>query len=242
MSAAPRRAEADATLGRYVPESRFGNWFQRSDIWREYVVDEAIAELAALLPEDRAPCGALLDAGCGEGAAFAATLRTFAPRRMVAVDIHPEAVDAAARHAAELGGRIEVRRADAERLPFESGAFDLVLCHQLLHHTTEPAAVLAELARVVAPGGWLLVAESCRAFLAWWPVRLLFRHPPRAQQTAADYVALVEAAGFSVGTAGIATPAPSWSVPDIGLRQRLGLPVRAGEPRQVRIAAQRRAA
>ncbi|HUO95773.1 MAG TPA: class I SAM-dependent methyltransferase [Steroidobacteraceae bacterium] len=240
MSATPPRAEPDPAG--YIPESRFGNWFQRSDIWREYVVDEAIAELAALLPAGSVPFRALLDAGCGEGAAFAAALGTFAPRTMTAVDIDRGSVEAAARHAAQLGGRIEVRRADARRLPYATGTFDLVLCHQLLHHTTEPGAVLAELARVAAPGGWLLVAESCRAFLAWWPVRLLFRHPPRAQQTAEEYVALIEAAGFSVGTAGVSTPTPFWSVPDIGLRERLGLPARAGEPRQVRIAAQRRAA
>jgi hypothetical protein len=71
-------------------------------------------------------------------------------------------------------------------------------------------------------------------------VRLLFRHPPRAQQTAEQYAALVEAAGFAVGGTGVTTPAPWWSLPDLGLRQRFGLPARSPEARQVRIAARPR--
>lgn len=227
-------------LGHYVAETRFGEWFQRTGIWRQYVVDEAIAELASLLPPGRGPFATVLDAGCGEGAAFAAVLRTFGPRVLVAVDIQPDAVAAAGRLAAQLGGRIEVRAADACALPFDSGSMDLVLCHQLLHHATDPVRVLAELRRVVAPDGWLLLAESCRAFLRWWPVRLLFRHPPRRQQTAEDYAALVEAAGFSIGPSSIMTPAPWWSRRDLGLGERLGLPVGVPEATQVRIAAQPR--
>jgi SAM-dependent methyltransferase len=227
--------------GHYVPETRFGEWFQRTGIWRQYVVDEAVAELASLLPAGHAPFATVLDVGCGEGAAFAALRRTFDPRRLIAVDIHAGAVEAATRLAAQLGGAVDVRCADASRLPIDSGTIDLVVCHQLLHHCVEPARVLAELRRVLAPDGWLLVAESCRSFLGWWPVRLLFRHPPREQQTPEQYVALVQAAGFVIGGGGVMTPAPWWSLPDLGLRERLGLPPRRPEPGQVRIAAQRRA-
>jgi SAM-dependent methyltransferase len=239
MNPAPS-AERDPTLGHYVPETRFGEWFQRTDIWRQYVVDEAVAELASLLPDGSGPFRTVLDVGCGEGAAFAAVRRTFAPHTLVAVDIHAGAVAKAERLAEQMGGRIEVRRADAGRLPLDSGSVDLVLCHQLLHHCTDPARALAELHRVLARGGWLLVAESCRSFLAWWPVRLLFRHPPREQYTAEQYAALIEAAGFSIGASGVMTPAPWWSVPDLGLRRRLGLSAIVAEPTQVRIAAQPR--
>jgi len=228
--------------GHYVPETRFGEWFQRTDIWRQYVVDEAVAELAALLPAGAGPFRTVLDVGCGEGVAFQALRRTFAPTRLIAVDIHDGVVDRATRLATELGGAIEVLRADAGRMPLDSASVDLVVCHQLLHHCSDPAPVLVELRRVLAPGGWLLVAESCRSFLHWWPVRLLFRHPPREQQTAEQYAALVAAAGFALGPAGVTMPEPFWSLPDLGLRQRLGLRARLPEARQVRIAAQPRPA
>ncbi len=225
----------------YVPETRFGEWFQRTDIWRHYVVDAAIDELAALLPRGSGPFATVLDAGCGEGAAFTAIQRAFRPQRLLAIDIQAGAVEKAAHCAAALGAAIEVRRADASHLPLDAGSVDLIVCHQLLHHCTDPAGVLAELERVLAPGGWLLVAESCRAFLGWWPVRLLFRHPPREQQSAEQYAALIRAAGFFVGPAAVLTPAPWWSLPDLGLRERLGLAPRRPEATQVRIAARRRA-
>jgi SAM-dependent methyltransferase len=230
------------TPGPYVPETRFGEWFQRTDIWRQYVVDEAIAELTSLLPAGVGPFATILDAGCGEGAAFAAISRTFELERLIAVDIHDGAVAAATRLAAGLGGPIDVRQADAARLPLDSGSVDLVVCHQLLHHCSDPQRVLAELQRVLAPDGWLLVAESCRSFIGWWPVRLLFRHPPREQQTAEQYAELVAAAGFSIDPGGVMTPAPWWSLPDLGVGERLGLGARVREARQVRIAAQPRRA
>ncbi|MBS0375797.1 MAG: class I SAM-dependent methyltransferase [Proteobacteria bacterium] len=225
--------------GHYVPETRFGEWFQRTEIWRRYVVAESVAELAALLPANRPPCRAALDAGCGDGAAFEALLATFAPASLQAIDVDAASAAAATARAATLGAPIEVRRGDASALPYASASFDLVVCHQLLHHASEPRAVLAEFHRVLAPGGWLLVSESCRRFLRWWPVRLLFRHPPRPQQTADDYAAMVRIAGFEVDPARIATPAPWWSLPDLGLRARLGRDVPSGEATQVRIAARR---
>lgn len=234
-----RASELTPSPGHYVPETRFGEWFQRTEIWRRYVVTESVSELAALLPPDRPPCRALLDAGCGEGAAFEALYATFAPALLQAIDVDAASVAAAAARTAALGVPIEVRRGDATALPYASASFDLVVCHQLLHHATEPRAVLAEFHRVLAPGGWLLVAESCRRFLRWWPVRLLFRHPPRAQQTAEDYAAMVRQAGFVLDPARIATPAPWWSLHDLGLRARLGRAVPPGEATQVRIAAQR---
>ena len=225
--------------GHYVPETRFGEWFQRTDIWQRYVVDEAVAELESLLPRGHGAFQTILDAGCGEGIAFGILQRTFDPRAIVGIDIHPDAVEAAQRAAARMGDTIQVRLADAARLPIESESMELVFCHQLLHHCTDPVSVLAELRRVLVPGGWLLIAESCRSFLQWWPVRLLFRHPHRDQYTAAEYAALVRDSGFTVGASGVMTPAPWWSRWDLGAREWLGGSTGVQEATQVRIAAQR---
>jgi SAM-dependent methyltransferase len=115
---------------------------------------------------------------------------------------------------------------------------DLVFCHQLLHHADDPMQVLREVRRVLKPGGWLLVSESCRAFVEWWIVRLLFRHPARQQHTAPQYRELVRAAGFVVTDAQYLTPAPWWSQPDFGVAERLGRSIANREPTQVRLAAQ----
>jgi SAM-dependent methyltransferase len=226
-----------AAPGGYVPETAFGVWFQRSGTWSRYVVSDAVDELASLLPAGRDAPARVLDIGCGEGVAFDMLQRTFGAQSIVGIDIDPESVRRAGEAATRVGGNIEVRLADGARLPVADSAFDLVFCHQVLHHANDPSAVLRECRRVLAPGGRLLVAESCRTFLSWWPVRLLFRHPPRRQQTASEYRALVQEAGFSVADAGYLTPAPWWSLRDLGLRRRYTGVAPRGEPTQVRIAA-----
>ncbi len=223
----------------YVPESRFGEWFQRTDIWRRYVVEEAVTELTSLLPPGCRSFGTILEAGCGEGVAFECLQSKFPSSAFLGVDINPVAVDVAKRAADRLGGKIQVRQADASHLPLDTASVDLVVCHQLLHHCSTPVSVLAELRRVLAPDGWLLVAESCQAFLEWWPVRLLFRHPHRDQHTAAGYAMLVREAGFAVDPSRVMTPAPWWSQPDLGVRARLGGKSTVGQATQVRIAVQR---
>jgi SAM-dependent methyltransferase len=221
----------------YVPETRFGVWFQRTDIWQRYVVAEAVAELKSLLPPGAQPFDRVLDAGCGDGVAFRLLQSEFGARELIGIDSDEESIARAAALGAASGGRIRVERADAAALPLRSASIDLVFCHQLLHHSVDPLAVLRECRRVLVPGGWLLISESCRAFLEWWPVRLLFRHPYREQHTAAQYRELVRSAGFSVSDQDWLTPAPWWSQRDLGLAARLGRAVGHREPTQVRIAA-----
>lgn len=227
---------AAAAAADYVPETAFGAWFQRTDIWRRYVVREAVAELAALLPPDSGPFPRTLDIGCGTGVAFD-MLRRLGAGSILGIDIDAASIEHARQAARLAGGDIEVQLGNAAQLPLSSDTFDLVFCHQLLHHANDPAAVLRECRRVLRPGGWLLVAESCDVFLAWWPVRLLFRHPPRPQQTAEQYLALVRSAGFTVEDSGLLTPRPWWSLRDAGLRRRWNLPESVGAATQVRIAA-----
>jgi len=85
----------------------------------------------------------VLDAGCGSGD-FAATI---AAPEVVCVDFSAAAVEAARRR----GLRAELGR--IEQLPFEDGAFDVVTCNWVLYHLAEPEAGVAEIERVLRPGG-----------------------------------------------------------------------------------------
>ena len=58
-----------------------------------------------------------------------------------------------------LADRATVRQADMYRLPFADAAFDAVALQMVLHYAEDPAAALAEAARVLKPGGVLLVAD-----------------------------------------------------------------------------------
>ncbi|MGH2954862.1 MAG: class I SAM-dependent methyltransferase [Solirubrobacterales bacterium] len=85
----------------------------------------------------------VLDAGCGEGETLA-RLSECLPQRISAVDASPEAVEFTARRFPS----IDVARGDVRSLSFADGAFDLVLCLEVLEHVDDPGAAVGELARV----------------------------------------------------------------------------------------------
>lgn len=227
----------------WVMETRFGNWFQATSIWNRYVLGEAIESLSQLLAAASAPTPPhpqILDAGCGIGAAFPFIEQHLNPAQIVAIDIDSEMVLAAEAAALTATCPVEVRQANVEKLPFADGSFDIVLCHQTVHHVSHQVAAVHELHRVLKPGGILLFAESCRRFIHSLPVRLLFRHPRGVQKTAAEYAGLLESAGFELSPDQMCTPEPFWSKPDLGLMERLGLRKQFhGEPTQINIVARR---
>ena len=106
------------------------------------------------------PIQNLLDAGTGTGR----MLELLAPhaRRAVGVDVSPEMLSIARdRLLRENLKNAQVRLADTYRLPFggEADMFDAVLFHQVLHYLDDPGAAVTEAARVMAPGGRLLIAD-----------------------------------------------------------------------------------
>ncbi|MBM4382998.1 MAG: class I SAM-dependent methyltransferase [Deltaproteobacteria bacterium] len=211
-------AQPTAMLANEVPETRFGTWFQGTEIWRRYVVAETLAVLAELAPQ-RERFARVLDAGCGHGFALASLDERFAPEEIVALDADASVLARAATEAARCRAKVDVRTGDVAALAFVDGSIDLVLCHQTLHHTQRQQEALAELHRVLRPGGVLLLAESCRAFVRRLWVRALFRHAMHAQHGADEYVALVRDAGFEL--LAHATPDPWWSLRDLGARDWL---------------------
>ncbi len=98
--------------------------------------------------------GDVLDVGCNTGYG---TLR-FLPvaRRVVGVDVSPRAIEAARRRTSD--GRPEFVVTSGLELPFADATFDLVTSFQVLEHVSEPLAYLHELARVVRPGGMVILA------------------------------------------------------------------------------------
>jgi SAM-dependent methyltransferase len=113
------------------------------------------ALLAALPPR----MGRLLDIGTGTGR----LLELVAPRvdNALGVDASREMLALARARLAERGlaGRCAVRQADMYRLPLPDAAFDAVTLQMVLHYAEDPAAALAEAARVLRPGGALLVVD-----------------------------------------------------------------------------------
>ncbi len=221
----------------WVPETRFGKWFIGTDIWIKYVLRVAIADFARLLGPRLPSNPVLLDAGCGIGLSFPLLDEVFKPRQIIGADIDLASLQRAAQSTGPQRFDLRLLHADARRLDLPDDSVDLIFCHQLLHHVMAQSAVLAELRRVLRPGGFLLSGESCRAFIQSLWVTLLFRHPDMVQKSAQDYVALIRAAGFEVAEADVSQTVPWWSRVDFGLLQRWGLPQRPHEITEVNTVA-----
>jgi ArsR family transcriptional regulator len=96
------------------------------------------------------------DLGCGTGAVTAA-LAPFVSK-VIGVDRSGEMLQAA-RTRLQDGGNVEIRQGELEALPIETRTLDAATLLLVLHHVPDPAAVLVEAARVLVPGGRLLVCD-----------------------------------------------------------------------------------
>lgn len=123
----------------------------------------------------------LLDVGCGIG--VYAEFWNSRGLRVTAIDVDADQVAIAARRAREQRLKIRYEVASGDRLPFESGSFDIVYANSLLEHVEEWERCLNEWIRVLAPGGLLWVETTnvlCPRqgefrwlpFYSWWPQAL----------------------------------------------------------------------
>jgi SAM-dependent methyltransferase len=141
----------------------------RARLHREFSTAEVpwhrwVAEKAAL------PAGgAILDVGCGP-AWFWTEAEKIAPPdlRLTLVDSSAGMVEEALERVRGLGrwNNVEGVVADAMRLPFADASFDAAIAMHMLYHATDPEAAVAELARVLKPGGRLVVTLNGRDNLA----------------------------------------------------------------------------
>jgi ubiquinone/menaquinone biosynthesis C-methylase UbiE len=93
----------------------------------------------------------VLEIGVGLGTDFVRFARSGA--RVVGIDLTAAAVEAVRRRLALEGLDGDVRLGDAEALPFADASFDLVYAYGVLHHTPDTPGAVAELRRVLRPGG-----------------------------------------------------------------------------------------
>ncbi|MYH40881.1 MAG: methyltransferase domain-containing protein [Chloroflexi bacterium] len=124
--------------------------------------DTAEASAAYLLPYLR-PGLRVLDFGCGPGTVSVGLARAVAPGELHGVDMEASQIELARSVAAAYGQENAVFHvADAIDLPFEDEYFDIAHCHNVLMHIPDTAAVLAEVRRVLRPGGII----ACREMIA----------------------------------------------------------------------------
>jgi SAM-dependent methyltransferase len=112
----------------------------------------------------------VLDAGCGDGSYIIGASKRGA--HVVGADTSVDMLEAARERAKRCNVHADVRLADVRALPFADGVFDVVLAVTVLCFQSEPREAVREFARVLAPGGRLVIGELGR-WNAWALVRRL---------------------------------------------------------------------
>jgi ubiquinone/menaquinone biosynthesis C-methylase UbiE len=147
------RADRAEAARRYF-EAHAATW---ESIRSLHIADEAIEQAIASMLADR-PLGALLDIGTGTGR----MLELFAAKAesAVGIDRSSEMLRLARVKLDEAGiSGASLRQGDMYALPLTDRSADSIILHQVLHYAQQPGAAIAEAARVLAPGGRLLVID-----------------------------------------------------------------------------------
>lgn len=117
---------------------------------------QTLGALIELVPEDSA--AEWIDVACGPGVVSRATASRVGAVR--GVDLTPAMIEEAARRAGEEGiDNVEFSVGDATALELADDSFDGAITRLSLHHIPAPGRVVSEMARVVRPGGWVLVSD-----------------------------------------------------------------------------------
>jgi ArsR family transcriptional regulator len=159
---------------------------------RSLYVDEAEVEAAILQAAGDGPFDEMVDLGAGAG-----RMLTLLGRRAgtaLGLDLSQQMLNIARDEVAKAGlAQCELRHGDIFSTGLPGGCADLVTVHQVLHYLGDPAAAVAEAARLVADGGLLLIADFAphdHEFL-----REVHQHR-RLGFTDAEITAWIEAAGL----------------------------------------------
>jgi ubiquinone/menaquinone biosynthesis C-methylase UbiE/DNA-binding transcriptional ArsR family regulator len=150
--AAVRADRAAAAAGWFEANAREWDAIRSLHVAEEQV-EAAMREVLA-----DAPLGRLIDIGTGTGR----MIELFAPgaTHALGIDKSSEMLRLARAKLGEQGlANAELRQADLYALPLGDGAADVAILHHVLHFAQQPGAAIAEAARVLAPGGRLLIAD-----------------------------------------------------------------------------------
>jgi len=122
-------------------------------VFTDQEILDRIRQAAALTPQSR-----VLDLACGPGIVAVALARDAGG--VVALDLTPTMVSRARSRCAEAGlDNVHCVLSQGETLPFADASFDVVVNRSAVHHFPDPTSILAEVARVLRPGGRLVVSD-----------------------------------------------------------------------------------
>lgn len=153
-----QRLEGIKTAHAAAAQAYFAANAEAWDRLRSLHVPEAAVEAAIREAVGSRPIHALLDLGTGTGRMLTLLADRYA--RALGIDLSHDMLRGARANLAAAGiDHAHVRQGDVTALPVGDGTFDCVLVHQVLHYLDDPQRALREAARVLSPGGRLVIVD-----------------------------------------------------------------------------------
>jgi 2-polyprenyl-3-methyl-5-hydroxy-6-metoxy-1,4-benzoquinol methylase len=134
----------------HMPEDHMDALYASGNPLVRFVHNIRLDTIVGLMPAGRLR---VLDAGCGEGHLIERLHKALPDSAFVGVDV----TDVALRKAQQRCPFASFHKGDVLRLPFKDAIFDVVTCTEVIEHIPEYADALKELARVLKPGGLLVI-------------------------------------------------------------------------------------
>jgi ubiquinone/menaquinone biosynthesis C-methylase UbiE len=143
--------------------------------------------------------GTVLEIGCGRGRGIEVILRQFEVEHVCAVDLDPLQIERAGRRLqGKYPGRVTLMQGDAEELPFADTRFDAVFDFGALHHVPDWQRSVAEIQRVLKPGGTFFFEEVTREALERQVYRRFLEHPAENRFSEAEFLEVTRRHGMEL--------------------------------------------
>jgi ubiquinone/menaquinone biosynthesis C-methylase UbiE len=142
--------------------------------------------------------GRALEIGCGNGSGTRVILDLFQADRVDAIDLDPRLVRAAIQRTRQQRDRISVTRGDATAIDVDDGNYDAVFNFAIIHHIPDWRSAVAEVYRVLRPGGRFYAHDVFAKFIHDPLMKRLFEHPMEDRFDHDQFAAALLEAGFTL--------------------------------------------
>ena len=142
----------------------------------------------------------VLEVGCGRGVGTREIFQRFAAQSIHAIDVDPEMIAKARQRLFEFPpDRLTVEVGDVTAIDAADGAYDAVFDFAIIHHVPVWQDAVAEIRRVLKPGGRFYFQEVTSHFLEKWFARTFLEHPNENRFSGREFVDELNRQGIAVG-------------------------------------------
>jgi ubiquinone/menaquinone biosynthesis C-methylase UbiE len=140
--------------------------------------------------------GRALEVGCGRGLGTALIVERLGADRVDAFDLDPDMVQRARRRLARFGERVKLWQGDVTSIDAPADTYDAVFDFAIIHHVPDWRRALAEVQRVLRPGGRFYAEEVLARFILHPVWRRVFDHPLEDRFDSATFIHELDRAGL----------------------------------------------